>query len=149
MRTGFRNVMIGLATAGVVAVLSLGVKSIAAQAPAVGQAPTPGQFPPYRAPRTADGKADLNGIWEALVTANIDVQDHQAQSGPRPEMMGAYGAWPAGQGVVEGGEIPYRPEALARSKTFELRVARVAKIYSHDRRHDTGDPDLKCFRPRL
>ena len=148
MRIGFRNVMVGLATAGVVAVLSLGVKSIAAQAPAVGQAPTPGQFPPYRAPRTADGKADLNGIWEALVTANIDVQDHQAQSGPRPEMMGAYGAWPAGQGVVEGGEIPYRPEALAKKKqNVENRM--VAKIYSDDRRHDTGDPELKCFRPGL
>src|SRR6267378_2711715 len=95
MRTRFRNVTIALATAAMVAVLSLGVVSFAAQAPAVGQVPTPGQFPPYRAPRTADGKADLNGIWEALVTANIDVQDHQAQPGPRPETMGAYGAWPA------------------------------------------------------
>jgi hypothetical protein len=132
----------------VVAVFSLAVKSIAAQTPAVGQALTPGQFPPYRAPRTADGKADLNGIWEALVKANIDVQDHQAQAGPRPETMGAYGAWPAGQGVVEGGEIPYRPEALAKKKqNVENRM--VAKIYSDDRRHDTGDPELKCFRPGL
>src|ERR1700674_286437 len=116
MRTRFRNVMIGLTTAAVVAVLPLAVKSIAAQAPSVAQTPAPGQFPPYRAPRTADGKADLNGIWEALVTANIDVQDHQAQAGPRPELMGAYGAWPAGQGVVEGGEITYRTEGLGEKE---------------------------------
>jgi hypothetical protein len=148
MRTRFGNVVIGLATAAAVAVLSMTVTSIAAQAPAVGQVPTPGQFPPYRAPRTADGKADLNGIWEALVTANIDVQDHQAQGGPRPELMGAYGAWPAGQGIVEGGEIPYRPEALAKKKqNVDNRM--IAKIYSDDRRHDTGDPELKCFRPGL
>src|SRR5258708_12320309 len=33
----------------------------------------------YRAPRTADGKADLNGIWQALNTANWDLQEHAAR----------------------------------------------------------------------
>ena len=31
------------------------------------------QFPPYKAPRLADGHPDLNGLWQALVTANIDL----------------------------------------------------------------------------
>ena len=61
------------------------------------------QFPPYRAPHMADGHPDLNGVWQALVTANWDLQDHEAQAGPHPEIMGEYGAGPAGQSVVEGG----------------------------------------------
>src|SRR5579862_4467037 len=91
--------------------------------PAVGQTPAAkGQFPPYRAPRMADGHPDLNGIWQAFVTADWDLQDHEAQPGPYPDLMGAYGAGPAGQGIVEGGEIPYKPEALAKKKqNFENR----------------------------
>ena len=104
------------------------------------------QFPPYQAPRTADGKPDLNGIWQALVTADIDIQDHDAQAGPHPEIMGAYDAWPGGQGIVEGGEIPYKPEALAKKKeNAEKRM--VVNITSDPHRHDTGDPELKCYRP--
>ena len=40
-------------------------------------------FPPYKAPRLADGRPDLNGLWQALVTANIDLEDHEAQPGPQ------------------------------------------------------------------
>jgi hypothetical protein len=110
--------------------------------------PAAGQFPPYKAPRRADGKADLNGIWQAFVTADIDVQDHDAQPGPHPEIMGAYGAWPGGQGIVEGGEIPYKPEALAQKKAnAEKRM--VVNITSDPHRHDTGDPELKCYRPGI
>jgi hypothetical protein len=90
----------------------------------------------------------LNGIWQAFVTADIDVQDHDAQPGAHPEIMGAYGAWPGGQGIVEGGEIPYKPEALAQKKAnAEKRM--VVNITSDDRRHDTGDPELKCYRPGI
>src|SRR5580704_16632089 len=52
----------------------------------------------YRAPRTADGKAALNGIWQVLNTANWDLQQHAAQSGP-VVALGAAGAVPAGLGV--------------------------------------------------
>src|SRR4029434_727026 len=74
----------------------------------------PAQAQTYRAPRLADGHPDLNGIWQAFVTANWDLQDHEAQPGPHPEIMGAYGAGPAGQSVVEGGEIPYQTWALEK-----------------------------------
>src|SRR5919201_2173273 len=73
-------------------------------------------FQPYRPPRMADGHPDLNGIWQAFVTANWDLQDHDAQSGPHPEIMGEYGAGPAGQSIVEGGEIPYQAWALEKKK---------------------------------
>ena len=56
-------------------------------------------------PRTRDGKPDLSGFWQVMNTANVNVQDHQAQNGE-----------PAGQGVVEGNEIPYRPEALKQKQ---------------------------------
>ena len=135
-------------TGAVVALLFLAAQPLSAQAPAAGSVPNPGQFPPYQAPRGADGHPDLNGIWQAFVTANIDLLDHDAQPGSNPEMMGAYGAWPAGQGIVEGGEIPYRPEALAKKKqNADNRM--TVNIKSDARRHDTGDPELKCYRPGI
>src|SRR5258706_9896461 len=105
MRNGFR-------VAPVFALLLL------AGMPAAGQQiPTPGQFPAYRAPHMADGHPDLNGIWQALVTANWDLQDHEAQPGPHPEINAAYGAGPARQSVIDGGgENSYRPQALAKKK---------------------------------
>ena len=56
-------------------------------------------------PRTPDGRPNFNGIWQALTTAAWDIQDHHAQLGV-----------PAGQGVVEGNEIPYQPAALAKKQ---------------------------------
>jgi hypothetical protein len=101
--------------------LALAVVTAAGQ-----QRPAPAtnaSFPTYGAPHRADGHPDLSGIWQALVTANWDLQDHEAQSGDHPEVMGVYGAGPAGQSIVEGGEIPYRPEALAKKKeNYEKRM---------------------------
>src|SRR6516225_182006 len=96
MRTGFGGLMTAAAMAGIFL---------------LGAQPTPAQAT-YRAPRAADGiHADLNGIWEALNTANWDLQDHSPQAGPMWE-TGAIGAEPAGQSVVEGGAIPYLPAAF-------------------------------------
>lgn len=49
-----------------------------ASLPSLGQAPAPA----YRAARTKDGKADLNGIWQALNEANWDIRPHAAAQGP-------------------------------------------------------------------
>src|SRR5579872_7372281 len=90
----------------------------------------------YRAPRGPGGKPDLNGIWQALNEANYDVEAHVARPamalrpgpyGPVPAApvlaLGAVGAAPPGLGVVEGGELPYKPEALAqRNKNRENRL---------------------------
>ncbi|HVG53100.1 MAG TPA: hypothetical protein VM846_01665 [Vicinamibacterales bacterium] len=69
----------------------------------------------YKAPRTPDGKPNLNGIWQALNTAYWDIEAHAAAPGPVLE-LGAAGAIPGGLGIVEEGAIPYKPEALAKKK---------------------------------
>src|SRR5689334_16573098 len=102
-------------------VLSLAVPAVVSVSLAGQSRSTGGDFPAYRAPRL-DGHPDLNGIWQAFVTANVDLEDHDARPGPHPELMGAYGAEPPGQSIVEGGRIPYQPSALARKKeNFETR----------------------------
>ena len=80
------------------------------------------------------------------MTANIDLEDHEAQSGPHPELLGAYGGWPAGQSIVEGGEIPYQTTALAKKKhNLENRIK--ADVTDDKKWHDLGDPEFKCYMP--
>jgi hypothetical protein len=122
---------IGPATAVVALALLLAGASIAGQ----------GQ-PGYKPPRTADGKPNLNGIWQALNTANWDIAGHAAQPAPFQNLVGVYLAEPAGLGVVDGGAIPYKPEALARRKqNFESRLK------ADPFKRDIGDPEAKCFMP--
>ena len=109
-----RNFMI--ATASVAVVLSLALIPTAGQAQAT-------QASAYKGPRTADGKPNLNGIWQVLGTAHWDLEPHSAQEG-----------FPAGQGVVEGDEIPYQPSAAAKKK--ENYAKRM-----------TLDPLHKCYLP--
>jgi len=74
-------------------------------------------------PRTADGKPDLSGIWQAVNTANWNVLSHNAEKDV-----------PAGLGVVEGDEIPYQPAAAAKQReNFANRA--------------TADPESKCYLP--
>jgi hypothetical protein len=87
----------------------------------------------YKAPRTPDGKPNLNGIWQAMTTAYWDVEAHPAAPGPMWE-LGAQFAIPAGLGIVEGGSIPYKPEALAKKKE---NFANRMKL----------DPEVKCYLP--
>ena len=114
--------------------------------PTASQAPSAGSFSAYKAPRTADGKPNLNGIWQSFTTANWDILAHAAQPGPHPEIMGAWGAAPGGQGIVEGNEIPYQPWAAAKQKeNFKNRM--VVKVTNDPHRFDTGEPELQCYRP--
>src|SRR5262245_22492409 len=102
MGSRFGLLITALVTASIVAVIWLTVLPLSGQQVQPARQGT--TFPPYRAPRLVNGHPDLNGVWQAMVTANIDLQDHEAQSGPYPELLGAYGGWPAGQSIVDGGE---------------------------------------------
>src|SRR5499433_3605248 len=95
--------------------------------------PASSQVAIYRAPRTADGKANLNGIWQALNTADWDLQGHGAAKGPAP-LLGAVFAVPPGLSVVEGDDIPYLPAAAAKKKQNQTNWT-------------TLDPEVKCYLP--
>jgi hypothetical protein len=89
----------------------------------------------------------MNGLWQALGNAHWDVEPHAArpalamQDGPVVPVpageviaFGAVGAVPSGYGVVDGGAIPYRPEALATRD--ENRAEWLER-----------DPEIKCYLP--
>jgi hypothetical protein len=109
--------------------------------------PLAGQSSAYRAPRMPGGKPDISGIWQAINEANYDIQAHIARPamalrpgpyGPVPAApvlaLGAVGAVPPSLGVVEGDEIPYKPEALAKKKENQDNWL-------------TADPEIKCYLP--
>src|ERR1700733_12326048 len=73
--------------------------------PASAQAPVAAKTSTSTTRKLADGKPDLNGIWQAVNTASWDIQDHVGQLGIPP-----------GIGVVEGNEIPYQPWAVAKKQ---------------------------------
>src|SRR5262245_8779416 len=94
---------------------------------------TQGQAKPDAVPRMQDGKPNLNGVWQVINTANWNLEDHPAEEG-YSKQLGAIGAIPPGLGVVEGGDIPYKPEALKkRAANFKERR--------------TMDPEAKCYMP--
>jgi len=68
-------------------------------------------------------------------SANWDLQDHAASAGPFYQ-MGAIGAVPPGQTVVDGGDIPYLPAAAAKKR--ENYINRL-----------TEDPEIKCYLPGI
>ena len=86
----------------------------------------------YRAPR-ADGRPNLNGIWQSLSEAYWDIEAHAAAPGPIAQ-LGASHVIAGGPGIVEGGMIPYKPEALQKKKdNYAHRLER--------------DPEIKCYLP--
>jgi hypothetical protein len=74
-------------------------------------------------PRTADGRPNIEGIWQVRNRAAYDLEDHAARQG-----------MPAGRSVVEGGVIPYQPWAAAKKReNFASRAV--------------ADPLAECYMP--
>lgn len=103
----------------------------------------------YEPPRLADGKPDFNGVWQVLNTANFNLEPHGAQAAlalregpvvpvPAKEVvaLGAVGAVPAGLGVVQGGAIPYKRQALVRRDENRANWLQ-------------SDPEIKCYLPGI
>jgi hypothetical protein len=78
----------------------------------------------YRPPRLADGKPDLQGLWQARNTANASLENHSGAAGI-----------PAGFGVIvdpKDGVIPYLPAAAEQRQR-------------HFAERETADPLTKCY----
>jgi hypothetical protein len=135
-----RSLMAATTVAAIAGLSWLAIPRTAAQTPAA---------PAVQVSRVA-GKPDFNGIWQAINTANWDLQTHEArpmiaQPGVAPNSvvlaapvvgLGAVGWIPGGLGVVEGNDIPYQPWAAARKKeNLEHWMDR--------------DPEIKCFQPGI
>ena len=82
---------------------------------------------------------NLNGIWQTLSGANYNLEPHSASPAPLRAVereFGVLGAVPAGLGVVVGGRIPYKPEALERLQQNK------ANVVKHD-------PEASCYLPGI
>ena len=144
MRIRFTGAIVALAGA---AVVTLAVMPIAGQAPQGGRAggrgagaPAAPAAPAAQAARPAArpariaGHPNMNGIWQAMGTANWNLEDHSA-SATQFWQLGAIGAIPAGQSVVvdpANGVIPYTPAGL--KKRDENRAG-----------WPKSDPEAKCY----
>jgi hypothetical protein len=130
-------------------VLSRAICSVAAAMFVVTAAPVAqaADSPATKKSRGKTARPDLNGIWQAMNTANFDLEPHAARAAmamvpgqfvpvPAPEVvaMGAVGSVPAGLGIVEGDAIPYTPAALAKKKENQQNWL-------------TLDPEIKCYLP--
>jgi len=99
----------------------------------------------YRAKPNTYGQPDLSGIWQTMNTANWDIEEHGAQPAPYPKLVGVYLAEPAGVGVVEGGAIPYKPEALAKRDKYRAERLHSDPLLVDNGVEDLADPEAKCF----
>jgi hypothetical protein len=88
-------------------------------------------------PKRVGGHPNLNGIWQASNTAYWNLEAHTAQDlGDKFWKLGAIAAIPAGQSVIVGDTIPYKPEALAQRD--ENRAG-----------WPESDPAAKCYMPGI
>lgn len=103
----------------------------------------------YEPSRTADGKPNLSGTWTSFGRANYNIEPHSASAAmqmregpivPVPAKavvaLGAVGSVPGSLGIVEGGKIPYKPDAL------KMRDENHADWINRD-------PEIKCYLPGL
>ena len=81
-----------------------------------------------------DGHPSLNGIWQAAGTAHWNIEAHPAAAIEDFWQLGAIAPVPAGQSIVDGGTIPYLPEALAKRDDNRAGWPR-------------SDPEASCYMP--
>jgi hypothetical protein len=79
------------------------------------------------------GHPNLNGIWQAINTANWNLEGHAAAPTAFPQ-LGALFSIPAGQSVIvdNNGTIPYTPEGLKKRQENQAGWPK-------------SDPEAKCY----
>jgi hypothetical protein len=101
-----------------------------------GRGPAPARAPATGSNRIA-GHPNLNGIWQAINTANWNLEDHAASATAFPQ-LGAMFSIPAGRSVIvdNNGTIPYTAEGLKKRQENQAGWPK-------------SDPEAKCFMPGL
>jgi len=129
-----RNRFIGaIAMAALMSVAQAQQASQAKQTPQAKQAKQGTPVQPGQRPATIGGHPNFNGIWQAMNTANWNLEAHSAQAIDDFWGLGAIAAIPAGKSVITGdGKIPYLPAALKQRD--QNRATWPA-----------SDPEAKCF----
>jgi hypothetical protein len=105
------------------------------QQPQASQAAPPQQSRASR-PERINGHPNLNGVWQALNTANWNLEGHSATRIDDWWELGALSGIPAGESVVVEGTIPYLPAALERRN--QNRAG-----------YPSADPETACFMPGI
>jgi hypothetical protein len=123
-------------------IVGAGLAQQRAPQPAPQSAPQRGQAPAAPAaatqtyqldrPARLNGRPNFNGIWQAMNSANWNLEAHNAEPLTEFWRLGAIAAIPAGRSVVRGGTIPYLPDALKK------RTENRGKFPKED-------PEAKCF----
>jgi len=80
------------------------------------------------------GRPNLNGIWQAMNSANWNLEAHPAQKVDSAWQLGALFSIPAGKSVIVGGTIPYLPDALKMRDQFRAQWPK-------------SDPETFCYLP--
>jgi hypothetical protein len=88
-------------------------------------------------PARIAGRPNMNGMWQAINTANWNLEDHSA-SATAFWQLGAISAIPAGQTVIvdNNGQIPYNPAGLKKRAENQAGWPK-------------SDPEAKCYMPGL
>ena len=88
-------------------------------------------------PARISGQPNINGIWQAMNSANWNLEAHSAEGLKEFWALGSLAAIPAGQSVIDGdGKIPYKPEAVAQRD--ENRAG-----------WPKSDPETTCYLPGI
>ena len=145
MRPQFKRLAAAVGTAVAIATLWSVTRPQPLAQSAVGQVQLPANYKP---PRTPDGQPDLNGFWQSITAANWNIEEHDTRSGPYANLVGAYLSEPPGFGIVEGGAIPYKPEALKRREAYfknRLMYDPMKAGNAISEEEVLSDPEAKCF----
>ncbi len=88
-------------------------------------------------PARIANQPNINGVWQAMNTANWNLEAHSAEALKEFWALGSLAAIPAGQSVIDGdGKIPYTPEAVAQRD--ENRAG-----------WPKSDPETTCYLPGI
>ena len=88
-------------------------------------------------PARIAGHPNINGIWQAMNSANWNLEAHSATKLDEFWPLGSLAAIPAGLSVIDGdGKIPYKPDAIAQRD--ENRAG-----------WPKSDPETSCYLPGI